>query len=85
MGTADEQWRAIPGFRGYEVSDLGRIRSSLTSLGPSAPLRREPRIIQSKQNKQGVYCVVLAGNFGRVTRTVPELVDAAFAIASGHD
>lgn len=79
-----EQWRPIAGFRGYEVSNLGHVRSYLTSLGYQAQLRREPRPIQSKPNKDGAHVVVLAGKFGSVQRTVDELVNAAFAIASGE-
>jgi hypothetical protein len=69
-----ERWAPIEGFRGYEVSDRGRVRSYLTSMG----LRRVPRLIATPPDKQGRPSVLLTTKFSRVSRTVSELKAAAF-------
>lgn len=75
-----EQWRPVVGFRGYEVSNRGRVRSYLTTLGPQAQLRRTAQIVgRRRHDAQGRECVELAGKFGRVLRVVSMLIDEAFA------
>ncbi len=63
--TAPEEWRAIPGYEGYEASSLGRIRSldrHLTFPGRWGPTERfhRGRILRIKTKPNG-YCFVYAG------------------------
>lgn len=78
---AEERWLPVEGFRGYDVSDQGRVRSWLTSMGVMSQLRREPRVIKTHVNKQGEVCVKLATKFGKLERPVTGLVAAAFPSA----
>lgn len=48
-----EQWRTILGFDGYEVSDLGRVRS-WRRFGALHPLPTEPHILKGTITKRGV-------------------------------
>lgn len=64
-GSVTEEWRPVPGFLGYEVSDQGRVRSL---LGP------EPLIMRPHTRKTGYRHVVLHGK----TRFVHHLVLEAF-------
>lgn len=75
---ADEQWRPIEGFRGYEISDRGRFRSYLTSLGVRAQLRSEPRPKKTHTDKAGTEWVRLATLYGQVERKVADLMSATF-------
>jgi hypothetical protein len=63
-----ENWKTIPGFSKYEVSDLGRIRNiRLQTI-------RNPYI-----NLQGYYQITLSGDSNkRQTRMVHQLVLLAF-------
>lgn len=46
-----ERWRVTPRYKGYEVSDQGRVRS----------LRRPvPKVLQPRPNSKGYLCVHLA-------------------------
>jgi len=75
----EERWLPVDGFRGYDVSDRGRVRSWLTSIGVN--LRREPHVIKTYVNKQGEVCVRLATKFGKLERPVAGLVAAAFGVS----
>jgi hypothetical protein len=48
----NEQWRTIPGFSDYEVSDLGRVLSRR---------RRQPRILRQARDGKGYMRVTLFG------------------------
>ena len=75
MSDEREEWRPIVGFRGYEISSLGRVRSRLTTQGT---MRNEPRIITTRTVKKGVQWIALTNRYGRVTREVSALVADAF-------
>lgn len=62
--TSPEQWLLVVGHHGYEVSDRGRVRSSL----------RGGRVLRPGLASTGYYTVALRG----VTRTVHSLVAEAF-------
>jgi hypothetical protein len=68
----EEQWRPIPGFEGYEVSNLGRIRSYLKS--PAG------RMLNPKTDQDGYKHVVLYDRPGRrKEHRVHRLVLTAFS------
>lgn len=46
-----ESWKQIPGFDGYEVSDLGRVRS-FWIMGCRARIGDTPRIMQAVLNRR---------------------------------
>lgn len=56
----EEEWRAVVGFEGYEVSNLGRLRSFLPPNG------RGPFVVIPKLLKPGLSCKKGSSNF-RVT------------------
>lgn len=59
MEEAPEQWRAIPGHEGYELSDRGRVRSWKIWMGASPP----PRFLTIQQ-KHGRRRIQLGLNGG---------------------
>lgn len=73
-----EEWKEIPGYDGYEVSSLGRVRSWRPS-GPRTGRRLvEPTILKLKTGgKQNLYLRVILGR-GGPTRSVHRLVAEAF-------
>jgi NUMOD4 motif/HNH endonuclease len=60
-----ETWRPIPGYDGYEVSDLGRVRAVdrvrmlRNRWGDVKPRRYRGRIIAQATNDYGYKCVRL--------------------------
>lgn len=73
-----EQWRAIPGFKIYEASDLGRVRSipRVVSNG-----RRAGVVLAQPLNRRGYFTVTLhsiIGGGGLKTRLVHQVVLEAF-------
>jgi NUMOD4 motif len=72
-----ERWVPIAGFHGYEVSDQGRVRSFLTTLGHEGPLRKEPHLLKTRV-KKGREMVTLSSKYGKLQRHIPDLVRAAF-------
>lgn len=65
----DEEWRPVPGFPGYEVSDEGRVASYL---------RRNRLVLALMVKSNGYVSVNLARSRRRVTCTVHSLVAEAF-------
>lgn len=75
-----EDWRAIPGFTGYEASRLGRIRS----LDRTVPLRSrvgtmtektiKGRVLRARLNRDGYFQLYLFRN----TVTVHKAIVLAF-------
>jgi hypothetical protein len=73
-------WRPIPSFAGYEVSDIGRVRSlAHTRRGRNGGERSfETKIMKLRQDKQGRAIVALRQNGGRRVVRVSTLVAEAF-------
>ncbi len=74
-----EAWKKIPGYPGYEVSDLGRIRS-YKGVNQNAPLRKTPRLMKQRTPASDGYPrVTLQNKEGKkVVRQVHLLVARAF-------
>jgi hypothetical protein len=68
-----EEWREIPGFPGYDVSDAGRVRSWLTYRGKAGP-----RLLKTPINSSGYPALHLQTPTGGRVRPVHTLVLAAF-------
>lgn len=62
-----ETWRPIPGFPGYEVSDLGRVRNTRTNA-----------VLKQFRTDRGKMQVTLVRNGGRFCFRVHRLVLTAF-------
>ena len=69
-----EQWREIPGYPGYEASNLGFVRSWRSNNGG---LRERPNLLRARLNARG-YLQVTRVNRQSVTRKVHTLVLLAF-------
>jgi hypothetical protein len=52
-----EEWRAVVGFEGFEVSDWGRMRSYVRK-GTGRRLNDRPRLLRPTVRKKTGYCVV---------------------------
>lgn len=66
MATADcraEEWRAVVGFPGYEVSDRGRVRSYIIP-GPSGYLSQTPHLIRLAVGNRRPRCTVFLRSKG---------------------
>ena len=75
-----ETWRAIPGFEGYEVSDLGRVRSFRRHGGRGIGLMTTPREKKTRPNSAGYLVVTLQkpNGEGWGVYRIHSLVAAAF-------
>lgn len=75
-----EEWRAIPGCDGYEVSDLGRVRSYRAHGGNrGGRMVAAPRLKTTRRHNTGYLSVVLQAELGRSQAyPVHVLVAAAF-------
>lgn len=75
-----EEWRAIPGHDGYEVSDLGRVRSYRAHGGNrGGRLIETPRMKATRRHSTGYLTVVLQRGLGKSRPVaVHVLVAAAF-------
>ena len=70
------EWRPIPGWDGYEVSDDGRVRSwKVSRQSPSTPL---PRILRPYALPAGYLCVKFKDRGRRAGLYVHHLVALAF-------
>lgn len=73
--SSSEEWKPVAGFPGYDVSNLGRIRSTKRSK----PIYLSPRIVG-----KGYYQVVVHRNGKRHTSYVAVLVATAFCPRPKH-
>jgi hypothetical protein len=75
-----EQWRPVVGFWGYEVSNLGRVRSWRPDGGKKSGrlVRDEPKIRKLVVSLYGYATVMFKENGHCVLRTVHRLVLEAF-------
>ena len=65
-----EEWRPVPGYIGYEASDLGRVRS-YRSVNGRGPLKDSPHLILGKPAPGKEYLRVhLSGGTGGL-KTMP--------------
>lgn len=80
MALHTEAWRTIPGFEGYEVSNLGRVRSFRRHGGRGRGLVEAARIKKTHLGAHGYLCVTLQKPDGnRCSKyAVHALVAAAF-------
>lgn len=72
----NENWRPVPGYSAYEVSDLGRVRS--VSRIDAAGKRRRGRMRSLTTMHSGHLSVTLRGEEGRRRFLVHHLVLMAF-------
>lgn len=80
-----EEWRPVPGFPLYEVSNLGRVRTHKPLGGPSERPRQEPLLLRTRLNSHGYRRVGLRRDGANFVRTVHALVLVAFAGARPAD
>lgn len=69
IGIDSEAWRPVPGFPGYEVSDLGRIRSVK---------RKTPKVLKTETDADGYQRIQLFRDGAYHHRNVHRLVALAF-------
>lgn len=72
-----EQWRAVPGYPGYEASSLGRIRS-YRRVGTNRTLSETPRILVPAVNRCGYLRLTVCREDKYRCRFVHTLVLEAF-------
>jgi len=68
-----EEWRPIRGYPGYEVSDMGRVRSHHSWRGMPGP-----RILKASRHRKGYLAVSLCRGGARLSQRVHVLVLGAF-------
>ena len=68
-----EEWRAVKGYEGYEVSNLGNVRSN-----KAYKHRSEPLMMKQRDNGYGYLIVCLCNKNGRRNHYVHRLVAEAF-------
>lgn len=83
----EERWLPVPGWDGYEVSNFGRVRSTIY-VNQHGRFQREPRVLEQQRFTHDGYRVVcLTGNgFKAKPVRVHRLVLLAFvgAAPAGH-
>lgn len=73
-----ETWKKIPGYPGYEASDLGRIRS-YKGVNQNAPMRKTPRLMKQRIPDDGYPRVTIQNKDGKkVVRQVHLLIAKTF-------
>lgn len=71
-----ELWRPVAGVDGYEVSDLGRVRS--VDRIDAAGRKRSGKVLSTFDGPSGYAYVTMYRNGARVMRSVAKLVADAF-------
>ena len=75
----EEIWKPVEGFDGYEVSNLGRVRSWRGPGGKKLREVTEPKILKSSPNSKGYPVnVFMKGGGARHTRTLHVVVATHF-------
>jgi hypothetical protein len=75
--VSDETWKPIPGYGGYEASDMGRIRSIDRTLADGRRLRGQ--LLKPRKGNRGYMTVKVTDDAGhKQTRTVHRLVLMTF-------
>jgi hypothetical protein len=72
----DEIWKAHPNWEGYEISDLGGVRS-WHKTGPIRGRLHQPRLLRGTRDRDGYRRVILGGKNGKI-RGVHQLVMETF-------
>lgn len=73
-----EEWKHIPGYDGYEASNLGRIRSYLGRGGKKCYRVSVPRVLKGNVGGRGYPKVNILLNGRRVTVSIHRLIASAF-------
>lgn len=74
MQSIQEEWRPVLGFEGYEVSNLGRVRSWISRRSPKG----KPHIRRAVLTPAGYEKIILIVGSRRLYRSVHRLVAEAF-------
>ena len=75
-----EEWRPIPNFPGYEVSDQGRVRSYFEPIGTDWQIADTPqRVLKGSSDERGYHTVILGRDAKRYARKVHRLVLLGFS------
>lgn len=72
----DEVFKAVPGFPGYVVSNLGKVKSLARKDTIGRPIKE--KLLKPGKNSRGYMCVVLRRRGASHTKTVHTLVATAF-------
>ena len=80
MENVNEIWKPIVGYDGYEISNLGRVKSLERNIvkGRGGLCKIEERILKSGKDKDGYSQVVLNKEGKRKTHKIHRLVATAF-------
>ena len=73
-----EQWKPIPGFEGYDVSDRGRVRSYRVAGHANAISKTPQRTLKPSHHKRYAQVVLVNPEGARITRPLAPLVMLAF-------
>ena len=80
MKEQEEEFRDIPGFEGYQVSNLGRVKSLPREmlLHGKYPYISKEKILTCHINTGGYYQIRLISGNNRYSKTVHTLISRAF-------
>ena len=84
FNPSQEQWKEIPGFEGYEISDQGRVRSYWSrihlgvGIGTHMMIANKPQRIMKQNQRSGYPFVVFTQKGQSTTRNIHRLVLTVF-------